>query len=126
MFRAAIPKHCVLALLNFILLALINAPSGLRKAIPGVVDLLPDSVLIPIRFHVHEFINAVGLFKIICQYSFDTTLVFLAYLCSAEFHWKEERYVGWLAYKGKPGDVLRIPELHLPSTKRDRNALLVK
>lgn len=84
LFCVATSECCVLTLMPFLLSALAGAPSGLRKAFPSVVDLLPEVVLIPLPFRVPELINAVRFFQVHCQCSFKASLACQVYPRSME------------------------------------------
>lgn len=58
---------------------LIDAPTGFRKALPGVFDLVLEGLLFPITFSDREFVDAVGFFKIIRQSLSDASLPYLTY-----------------------------------------------
>lgn len=71
LFRSTI-LHCfVLTLMAFFSSVSISGPSGLLKAFPIMVNLVSEGVLLPTSFRVCEFVEAVGLFQIICQCAFE-------------------------------------------------------
>lgn len=78
----------------------------------------------PVPFCVHELLDAVQFFKIICQCSFHASLLFLAYHCSVEIDWKDSSCVGWFPYDGKTGDLLSIPKCEVPGTNEDHEGML--
>lgn len=81
--------------------------------------------LLPIPFHLCEFLDAVRLFKIIRRRALDAFLLFIAYPRSAEIDWKYIRCVGWFPLKAKTYDVLSIPDRQIPGKKRDRKGVWV-
>lgn len=84
LFLVIISEGCVLTLMAFLFPALIGAISVRRKEFPCVVDLVSERVLYPYPFPIHEYVYAVGFFKITRQCSFAAFLAFLAYWCSVE------------------------------------------
>lgn len=76
--------------------------------------------MFPIPFLVHEMVNVFGIFQIIRQCYYETSLPFLAFRRSEEIDCKDVRYRGWLPYEGKTGEVLSTPERQMPGKKQDR------
>lgn len=71
-----------------------------------------------------QIFNAVEVLQIIRQCYFDESLQFLEIRPSAKIDLKDARFVALFQYKRSAGDILGIPEQHVPEEKQDREVFL--
>lgn len=83
-----VSELCFLAVILFILSALLGAPHGLRQDFCGAADSFSEGFVLYITARVMEFIDAVGFLEIIRQYSFEPTLIYFAYQRSEKVDWE--------------------------------------
>lgn len=61
LFSVTVSECCFRTLIAFLLLALRGVPSDLLEAFPGVANLVPGGVLLPVLYLLREIIDNYGL-----------------------------------------------------------------